>query len=85
MTIGTSKVTEKGQVTIPADMRRSMGLGTGENVVFVEMDDWIMLRSEGKFKEALQPFRDRREELGFSRADIMADAREARKRRARNA
>ncbi|MFH0815427.1 MAG: AbrB/MazE/SpoVT family DNA-binding domain-containing protein [Methanobacteriota archaeon] len=85
MTIGTSKVTGKGQVTIPADMRKSLGLGAGENVVFVEMEDWIMLRAEGKVQEALQPFKDRRRELGFTKAELLKEAREARKRRTKNA
>jgi AbrB family looped-hinge helix DNA binding protein len=32
-------VTEKGQVTIPADVRRKLGIGTREKVAFVVTDD----------------------------------------------
>jgi AbrB family looped-hinge helix DNA binding protein len=32
-------VTSKGQITIPADIRRSMGLSAGERVVFTRLDD----------------------------------------------
>ncbi|HXG29558.1 MAG TPA: AbrB/MazE/SpoVT family DNA-binding domain-containing protein [Nevskiales bacterium] len=32
-------VTSKGQITIPSDVRRSMGLATGERVVFTPMGD----------------------------------------------
>lgn len=32
-------VTSKGQVTIPADIRKAMGLGAGERVVFTRLDD----------------------------------------------
>ena len=32
-------VTSKGQVTIPADIRKALGLGAGERVVFTRLDD----------------------------------------------
>jgi antitoxin PrlF len=32
-------MTSKGQVTIPADIRKSMGLSAGERVVFTRLDD----------------------------------------------
>lgn len=32
-------VTSKGQVTIPADIRRAMGLAAGERVVFTQIED----------------------------------------------
>ena len=32
-------ITSKGQVTIPADIRRAMGLGAGERVVFTQLED----------------------------------------------
>jgi len=32
-------VTSKGQVTIPSDVRRSMGLAAGKRVVFTPMGD----------------------------------------------
>ncbi|WP_295538181.1 type II toxin-antitoxin system PrlF family antitoxin [uncultured Pseudacidovorax sp.] len=34
-----ASMTSKGQITIPADVRRQMGLGTGERVVFTTLDD----------------------------------------------
>lgn len=34
----TATVTSKGQVTIPADVRQRMGLGTGDRIEFVELD-----------------------------------------------
>jgi AbrB family looped-hinge helix DNA binding protein len=32
-------MTSKGQLTIPADIRRSMGLSAGERVVFTQLHD----------------------------------------------
>lgn len=32
-------LTSKGQVTIPADIRKALGLEAGERVVFTQLDD----------------------------------------------
>jgi len=32
-------ITNKGNVTIPAEIRRAMGLAVGERVVFTQLDD----------------------------------------------
>lgn len=34
-----AKVTAKGQITIPSDVREAIGIRTGDKVVFVRMDD----------------------------------------------
>lgn len=36
-------VTSKGQITIPADIRRALGLTVGERVVFTQLDDGTTL------------------------------------------
>ena len=41
-----AKVTSKGQVTIPADVRDAMGVREGDKVLFVRMDDGsVVIRS----------------------------------------
>lgn len=41
-----AKVTAKGQVTIPVDVREAVGIREGDKVVFVRMDDGsVSLRS----------------------------------------
>ena len=37
--MSTATLTSKGQVTIPAKVRVSMGLDTGDRIEFIEMDD----------------------------------------------
>ena len=32
-------LTSKGQITIPAEVRKAMGLSAGERVVFTQLDD----------------------------------------------
>jgi antitoxin PrlF len=34
----TATMTSKGQVTIPAEVRQRMGLGTGDRIEFVELE-----------------------------------------------
>ena len=44
--MNVAKVTSKGQVTIPADVRAAVGVGEGDKLLFVRMDDGsITLRS----------------------------------------
>ena len=81
MSVGTSRVTEKGQVTIPADMRKSLGLDAGTSVVFVQLDDGVLLKSESKIRDALEPFDRRRRELKLTRVMLEKEVAEERKRR----
>ena len=58
-------VTSKGQITIPADIRKAMGLETGERVVFTQLDDGATLlraktRALGEIKGLLKPARSGR-------------------------
>jgi AbrB family looped-hinge helix DNA binding protein len=53
-------VTSKGQVTIPAEIRRAMGLTAGERVVFTQLDDGTTVfrakrRSITELKGLLKP------------------------------
>lgn len=38
-----STVTSKGQVTIPAEIRRLLGIGRGDKVIFIVEDDQVRL------------------------------------------
>lgn len=48
------KVTEKGQVTIPKELRDALGIGAGTEVEFERRDDAIVVR-----KASHQPTRGR--------------------------
>ena len=37
----TATITSKGQVTIPKDVRTRLGIGTGDRVEFVEIQDGV--------------------------------------------
>jgi AbrB family looped-hinge helix DNA binding protein len=40
----TSTLTQKGQVTIPAGVRRKLGLRTGDRVSFVQEGDHVIVK-----------------------------------------
>jgi AbrB family looped-hinge helix DNA binding protein len=45
MEVGVSKVSEKGQVTIPVDVRRRLKVAAGDRVLFkIEGDKVLLLR-----------------------------------------
>ena len=37
--LSAAKITSKGQVTLPSDVRKALGVGAGDRVLFVQMDD----------------------------------------------
>jgi antitoxin PrlF len=49
------RVTEKGQVTIPKQLRDELGIGAGSEVTFERADDTIVIRRSGN-----EPTRGRR-------------------------
>ena len=58
-------VTSKGQITIPADIRKALGLGAGERVVFTRLDDGTTImraktRSIMDLRGMLKPARRRK-------------------------
>jgi len=58
-------VTSKGQVTIPAEIRKAMGLTAGERVVFTQLDDGTTVfrakrRSILELQGLLKPARGRK-------------------------
>lgn len=41
---GESKITSRGQITIPAEIRRKFGLRTGDVICFLEVNGSIVLK-----------------------------------------
>jgi AbrB family looped-hinge helix DNA binding protein len=41
---GQSKMTERGQITIPIEVRKKFGLKTGDTLCFLEVDGSIVLK-----------------------------------------
>jgi AbrB family looped-hinge helix DNA binding protein len=43
-TLGATKLSTKGQITVPVDARKRFSLQTGDLVLFVEKDGELVLR-----------------------------------------
>ncbi len=52
MTIAQSKVTAQGQISVPADVRRKLGVGPGSVLEWQEDGDHVVVRRVGRFTSA---------------------------------
>ena len=66
-----AKITSKGQVTIPIDIRRRYGLQEGNKVLFIEEGDRVYMVNStlNALREAQQAFEGAAEEAGLSNED----------------
>lgn len=49
----TSTVTQKGQATIPAPLRKRLGIKAGDKLIFDEKDQEIIIKNHAKLVEEL--------------------------------
>ena len=49
MAIAQSKVTAQGQISVPAEIRKKLGLGPGSILEWVEKSGEIVVRKSGRF------------------------------------
>ena len=74
-----SVVQEKGQVTIPAQIRRKLGLKKGDLVAFVETDQGVLISpQEIVAMETLDKLGEMLQEKGIYLEELMAAGRETR-------
>ena len=77
-----AKVTSKGQITLPIDIRKKLGVKEGDKVLFVEDDNRIYLLNSSMeaLLAAQKDFAGEAERAGISSdADILAMISEVRK------
>lgn len=73
MSVYAVRVQEKGQVTIPLEIRRKLNLKKGDMVTFLETDQGIMIKSvELIASQALDEIGRQLKEKGISLEEIMA-------------
>ncbi|MDR2615728.1 MAG: AbrB/MazE/SpoVT family DNA-binding domain-containing protein [Oscillospiraceae bacterium] len=80
--LDVSRVTSKGQVTIPIDMRRKLGIREGDKVVFIEREGNIIIANAAMLalKEIQDAFIGEAERLGLrNEQDVVALVKETRK------
>ncbi len=52
MTLAQSKVTAQGQISVPAEVRRRLGLGPGSVLEWVEDSGQVLIRRAGQYSSA---------------------------------
>jgi AbrB family looped-hinge helix DNA binding protein len=73
--MGVARVSVKGQVTIPIEIRRRLGIREGDKVVFMEKDDNIVILNSNRlaWKELQQAFEGAAEKAGFETEQDVVD------------
>jgi AbrB family looped-hinge helix DNA binding protein len=49
MTLAKSKITAQGQISLPAEVRKKLGVGPGSTLEWDEVDSQIVVRRAGQF------------------------------------
>jgi AbrB family looped-hinge helix DNA binding protein len=83
--VATTKMSSKGQVVIPEEVRKRLGLETGSRFVVIAENDVIILKAlvaptMDRFEEMIAKARNQARKVGLKKADIQAVIRAARKR-----
>jgi AbrB family looped-hinge helix DNA binding protein len=76
----TTKVSSKGQVVIPANVRKAASLKKGEKILAIAINDTIVLKKivDKSFQETLNPVWEKVRQMGLTEENIDALIEEAR-------
>jgi len=68
----TTKVSSKGQVVIPVNVRRAAGLKEGEKILAIAFDDTVVLKRivDKTFEETVKPIWARVRRIGLTEEDV---------------
>jgi AbrB family looped-hinge helix DNA binding protein len=78
------KVTTKGQLTLPARIRRDLGIGEDTYLLAEEIGDFVVLRrAETRFLELSERFQREARRRGITRQELLRALKAARRRRVR--
>lgn len=81
------KVSSKGQVVIPAELRRLMGISEGDELYVFGKGDALVIKKvekdilEKEFEEIVKPIRAKAKKLGIARKDLEKEIQAYRKER----
>lgn len=80
MEASTTKVSSKGQVVIPANVRKAASLKKGEKILAIAIEDTIILKKivDKSFEETMKPIWNRVRQMGLAEEEINALIEEAR-------
>jgi AbrB family looped-hinge helix DNA binding protein len=84
--LATTKMSSRGQVVIPEDIRKRLKIGAGSRFVVVGQDDVIILKaieppSLNEFNGLIKKVRQEAKKAGLKRTDISEAVSQVRRRR----
>lgn len=79
MEASTTKVSSKGQIVIPLNVRKAAGIKEGEKLLTIALGDTIILKKivDKTFEETARPIWERVRRIGLTEKDINAIIQEA--------
>jgi len=84
--LATTKMSSKGQVVIPEDIRKRLGLKAGAQFVVLGQDDVVILKtitppSMNEFDQLISEARKQARKAGMKRSDITSALRKVRQKK----
>ena len=76
-------ISSRGQIAIPSDIRRELGLNEGNKVLFVLEDDTLIMKkvTSSSFAEITKPLKKAAKKAGLKEKDVNRIIHRARKRK----
>jgi len=76
-------ISSRGQICIPSGMRDDLGLEDGSRILFVRVNDALMLKKVNMqtFEEITRPLKAEAKRLGLKESDVVGMVHRARKKR----
>ncbi len=72
MAIDMGKISSRGQIAIPSDIRSQLGLEEGSKVLFVTKDDTLLIKkvTEDSFDQITSPLKLAAKKAGMKEKDV---------------
>ncbi|MBI5226162.1 AbrB/MazE/SpoVT family DNA-binding domain-containing protein [Candidatus Micrarchaeota archaeon] len=80
MYVGVSKVTSKGQVTIPQELREDEGIHEGSEVIFFKTQKGLMMVTEKELNSMFDVFSKKAGQMGLTREILQKEVKQLRKK-----
>ncbi|MEN9917496.1 MAG: hypothetical protein RLY40_1435 [Pseudomonadota bacterium] len=82
--LATTRLSSKGQIVIPEEIRQQMHLQTGDKFLVLAEDDVVVLktisRSDNEYHYLLKKARNAAKKTGLTKAEVTAAIKKARKK-----
>ncbi len=80
MYVGVSKVTSKGQVTIPQELRKEDGIAEGSEVIFFKTQKGLIMVTEKELNSMFDVFSEKARQTEMTRESLEKEVRQLRKK-----